>query len=389
MKAVTKFCINIFLISSFLFLIIAIILPITLDVCLERAKGLETDYRWKKAGKYYENATKLNPFNSKYLIESGHFLLKQSTYRKEKTPWLNRAKELYEQACSVNPKHAEYRYWIGHVKAELGFTAQAMHDFKNAVHKDPYNLGNNYLVGYKMLELWPNLDNENKVYALERLRFILKTIPWHGQYIYPKVFKETSDFSLVEDITPDSLAGYKTLYSFISKNNLWKYRKKIQELINRYTQLEEPDMFRQMQKEKANFFRETTLLMNKEKLTMWVGKSLDGRREYNNGRMYWQGVVYKLVNLPENASMIKIQAKGDSAYGIWPYMVAEINGEEIGENFVSSCDWKEYTFNVDEKPGLKILSVTFLNDGGEWEKGIDRNLYVGEVEIVRRKRNEI
>ena len=105
--------------------------------------------------------------------------------------------------------------------------------------------------------------------------------------------------------------------------------------------------------------------------------------------MYWQGVVYKLVNLPENASMIKIQAKGDSAYGIWPYMVAEINGEEIGENFVSSCDWKEYTFNVDEKPGLKILSVTFLNDGGEWEKGIDRNLYVGEVEIVRRKRNEI
>ena len=98
--------------------------------------------------------------------------------------------------------------------------------------------------------------------------------------------------------------------------------------------------------------------------------------------MYWTGTVDAAVGLPIGESAIKIRAKGEPAYGIWPYMVVELDGEDIGETFVTSSEWKEYTFNINSNGGTKVLSVTFVNDGGEWEKGTDRNLYIGEACVV-------
>ena len=74
-------------------------------------------------------------------------------------------------------------------------------------------------------------------------------------------------------------------------------------------------------------------------------------------------------------------AKGSAADGIYPYMIVELDGEGIGEMFVDSTDWKEYLFDVDTDGGMKVLSVTFANDGGNEKKGEDRNLYVGKVRV--------
>jgi len=64
-------------------------------------------------------------------------------------------------------------------------------------------------------------------------------------------------------------------------------------------------------------------------------------------------------------------------------MIVELDGEEVGGSFIDSGEWKEYSFGVETSSGPKVLSVTFPNDGGDWKKGIDRNLYVGEARIVK------
>ncbi|GAG51098.1 unnamed protein product, partial [marine sediment metagenome] len=103
---------------------------------------------------------------------------------------------------------------------------------------------------------------------------------------------------------------------------------------------------------------------------------------------YWEGTVNRAVKLPGGKAVIHIQARGDQAYDVWPYMIVELDGEEIGETFVGSSKWKEYSFEVDTEGGIKVLSVTFPNDGGDWERGIDRNLYVGKVKITQMKNRD-
>jgi len=93
-----------------------------------------------------------------------------------------------------------------------------------------------------------------------------------------------------------------------------------------------------------------------------------------------------VVNVPKGKANVNIQAKGSPVNGVWPYMIVELDGEEIGETFVDSPEWKEYEFRVDTSgtvpsDTLKVLSVTFTNDGGNKEE--DRNLYVGEARIVK------
>ena len=53
---------------------------------------------------------------------------------------------------------------------------------------------------------------------------------------------------------------------------------------------------------------------------------------------------------------------------------------KVGEAYVDSSKWKEYSFGVDAE-GLKVISVTFINDGGNVWKHEDRNLYIGQVRI--------
>jgi len=101
------------------------------------------------------------------------------------------------------------------------------------------------------------------------------------------------------------------------------------------------------------------------------------------GRFQWEGTVNRVVNMLEGKTVIEIQAKGELAYGVWPYMIVELDGEEVGGSFIDSSEWKEYSFRMKTSGGLKVLSVTFPNDGGDKEKGIDRNLYVGKARIVK------
>ena len=62
-------------------------------------------------------------------------------------------------------------------------------------------------------------------------------------------------------------------------------------------------------------------------------------------------------------------------------MVVELDGEEIGEVYVDSSEWKDYSFVTETDGGKKVLSVSFINDGGNKGKGEDRSLYVGDVVI--------
>jgi len=110
-------------------------------------------------------------------------------------------------------------------------------------------------------------------------------------------------------------------------------------------------------------------------------ESREGERAHQAGQMFWKGTLNRIIQLPDGEALIYIQARADQADDIWPYMVVELEGEEIGATFVDSPGWRDYSFSVNTKGGFKVLSASFVNDGTNEKKLEDRNLYLGMVAI--------
>ena len=160
--------------------------------------------------------------------------------------------------------------------------------------------------------------------------------------------------------------------------------------VDLYRQKEEPEQFEKDMKERLERIKDmkkaiTSQVSPKEFVLRedWQGMTESRKRAYESGNMYWTGTIEAAINVPKGETVVSIQAKGSQAYDIWPYMVVELDGEEVGEMFVNSPAWKEYSFKVNTDGGIKVLSITFANDGGNKESGEDRNLYIGEAKVVK------
>ncbi|MDD5681458.1 MAG: carbohydrate-binding domain-containing protein, partial [Candidatus Omnitrophica bacterium] len=94
------------------------------------------------------------------------------------------------------------------------------------------------------------------------------------------------------------------------------------------------------------------------------------------------GTMDAAIRIPPGKSMIKIQAKGSPADGIFPRMMVELDGRMIGEAYIKNNDWRSYEFKINTDGGIKVLSVSFLNDSSSKNGKEDRNLYIGIAKAI-------
>ena len=388
-ERVKKIGFNLILIAGFGLLLVVLILPFAAEVEFAKAEVLEGQYLWTRAGEKYQAVTRLSPFDAEYFAAAGDFFMRQSGYQKgaERLSKQKTAEKFYERAVKLNSSNGEYWYLLGKARMEMGDSGSAIKDFREAIEADLYNVRNNYYVGLEMLSVWDSLDAGEREFALRRLKYAVRAKRSYGrEKIFSEILFYTKDFGVVKEVVPASLAGQRDLYWFVVKGNLWQYRREAAELVAGYRQEEEPEVLAAERGERERSFDSLRALATTGGLKEWVGKSKSGKNVYKKGNMYWTGMVSMAVDVPAGEAKIKIKAKGSEAFGIWPYMVVELDGVEIGEMFVDEGEWKEYAFSVNTDGGTKVLSVSFMNDGGDWKKGIDRNLYVGKVRIDKNER---
>lgn len=111
----------------------------------------------------------------------------------------------------------------------------------------------------------------------------------------------------------------------------------------------------------------------------WQGKASDGSNSYKGGNMYWSGTIYGAMLFPKGSASISVEANASQADGVYPCMLVSLDGERAGSAYIDSAEFKEYSFDVNTDGGVKVLGVTFTNDGGN--KNEDRNLYVGKAQV--------
>lgn len=391
--------INFILMAVFTSLTAALMFSFIADTQFNAAQRLEDNYRWKRAGEKYELAAKLDPFNAKYHNELGSFLVRQSEYRKDKDSWIEKAEKLYKHAIRLNPRCAEHYLKLGKIQLTQGlkgdrnkiYIAEAIKNLKKAIENDPNGFNTPYSVGFTGIAAWEYLDNDEKELVLAKLRYSLQIRPQYWRYIYPQAWRYAKGFEFLKSITPDNLESNQNLYNFILQDEkLRRFRKEQMKAVNFSRKKEEPEKFKWEENEKLQRIVSIKKIGNRKiqitdliSLENWQGRSRDGKYGYENGTMFWTGIMSAAVSVPVGEAVIKIQARGTPADDIWPYMTIGLDGKEVGEMLVDSTEWKEYVFNINTNGGIKVLSITFENDGGNWTKKEDRNLYIGKAEVAR------
>jgi len=404
LSIVKRITVNVLLLCACSAIIAVLLLIFRADAAFNKAVTLEDAYRWKEAERCYKLAIRLNPFNSEYPAAYGDLQVRRGKNRRDAIIWLKDAESLYDKAMRLNPWYGAYALRRGEILIELykkqkkyskensqdvsDSVSRAMDDFKQALTDDPKGFHISYSIGYIAVTVWDMLSKEDRELVMAKLRYALRLRPGYQRFVYPHIWRYTKDYNVLKKITPDTLDANESLYFFIKTNNLWQFRNKQEERVLRLTRRENMQKYKRDTAQKNDMIKKIRKgfeiikyrPIDGERPT-WIGNSDGGGVAFENGNMYWTGTMYTMVEIQNGVSAISIQAKGAQCDGIAPFMIVELDGNNIGETFVNNTVWEEYLFKVNSGEGSKVLSVRFVNDGGNQKTGEDRNLFVGNIGV--------
>ena len=406
-NAIKKILSNAMLLLAFFCLLLSVILQFTADVSYRKARELDKLYRWKRAKEKYQLSVKLNPYNSLYLDGLGGILLKQNTSDSNKSSLLKKADTLYRKALRLNPLYSEYWLRLGKVQLEKRkyaknsswkissskklnkkdpYLYEAMQYFQKVLENDPFGFNTSYTIGSFSLPFWQFFNNSEKEFISKRLNYCSSLKRKYNLSIYPLVWKHTKDFHVLKSVTPSNLKSNILLYSFIDKNNLWQFRKEQKRILDFFKQKEEPAQYEQ---ERSRKLKKIEMVNKNAGLSSpaenyiskndWKSITKDGVIVNDNCKLRSERTVHGIIHIPAEKSLLKIQMRSSQAKGIYSYVFLELDGKEIGGFFVNSLQWKEYSLRINTTGGIKVLSITFLNDFYDKKTGEDRNLYIGRA----------
>ena len=384
---IKKSLFNLMLIAGFCALAIVITIPLRAELRFNTAEKLATTYKWKDAEAAFRSAVKIDPCNVKYLDGLGKFLVLQARYSDYKELLLKDAEKSFVKLLELNPRNAEIYLELGLLELSRRSFGEAFGCFRKAKENDPDGFNVAYAIGVVGLGAWKDIGDGDRSFVMDRLKHAIWARSAYADDIYTRVWNERKDFDLLRKITPETLDGQRGLFSFIVSHNLLQFRKEQADRLEYYLKNKAPDIFLDEETAKAKRLKEVKNRYNRqeEKRVVseqdWHGNTPDGKFIYENGNMYWTGTIDAAIGVPQGGVTIKIRAKGQPADGVYPYMIVELDGEEIGESFVESPEWKDYEFKVNTTGGIKVISVTFVNDGGNAKE--DRNLFIGSAEILK------
>jgi|GEM_PF-596011 len=96
--------------------------------------------------------------------------------------------------------------------------------------------------------------------------------------------------------------------------------------------------------------------------------------------LWTNGSLSKSHTFTGGATSITVRARARLAYGVGAHMVVKVGGTTVGQVYVTSLEWADYSFDFNTTAGSKTIQVTFDNDVYS-PPTQDRNLYVSTVRV--------
>jgi O-antigen ligase len=82
---------------------------------------------------------------------------------------------------------------------------------------------------------------------------------------------------------------------------------------------------------------------------------------------------------------LRLSMKGQKAFNIGPFVVIRLNDNIIGKTLVDEEEWTNLVLVPQDYEGECVLSVEFTNDVYDADSGQDRNLFLGDLQLIHLK----
>jgi hypothetical protein len=106
----------------------------------------------------------------------------------------------------------------------------------------------------------------------------------------------------------------------------------------------------------------------------WEGKSKD--------RLSAEGRSTLKFRTAEKDVAFRLRIRGQKAFGLGPHIVVRLGDRVIGRTVIAEEGWTLVVFEARAEEGENVLSVEFTNDVYRPDLGQDRNVFLGETEIL-------
>jgi hypothetical protein len=84
----------------------------------------------------------------------------------------------------------------------------------------------------------------------------------------------------------------------------------------------------------------------------------------------------------EGALGFRFWARGQKARGFPPYIIISLDHRVVGKIVLLAGLWEPCVFPMALLPGEHLLEVEFVNDDFDPVRGEDRNVFLGDLEVL-------
>lgn len=110
------------------------------------------------------------------------------------------------------------------------------------------------------------------------------------------------------------------------------------------------------------------------KVNSWEGDQKD--------KLWTNGTSWITFEAVQDNPTLRLHLNGQRALNIGPYIIIRIDGKLIGRNYLQKTEWSVLVFTPKLKAGKHTLSVEFTNDYYDKNTGADRNIQLGDLEVL-------
>jgi hypothetical protein len=104
-----------------------------------------------------------------------------------------------------------------------------------------------------------------------------------------------------------------------------------------------------------------------------------------NQNLLSYGISLIKFRVDDGDTALRFWVKGQKAFDIGPYIVIRLDNRIIAKTQLLEDDWAVLILTPDISKGEHVLSVEFINDISEPESGKDRNVFLGDLEVISLK----
>jgi hypothetical protein len=106
----------------------------------------------------------------------------------------------------------------------------------------------------------------------------------------------------------------------------------------------------------------------------WQGDFKDALIAFGTSRIHFRTSQEKIA--------LRLWVKGQKAYDVGPYIIIRLDEEVIGKTVLLTNDWEPLIFSPPMRKGDHILSVEYVNDIYDPQSQQDRNVYLGNLDVI-------